>query len=180
MAGDLADQLTESARVSVLTASPGADLYAAFGHTAIRVFDPEVRLDYVFNYGTFVVDEGFYVRFVKGRMDYRLGVERYGRFQNLYLRQGRALHEQVLNLAPEDVKAMAEFLEWNAQPENATYAYDFFRDNCATKVIAVLEEVFGDRYDARCVPTDSTYLEALRPYTAGNPWSAWGLSLIHI
>ena len=59
MAGDLADQLTESARVSVLTASPGADLYAAFGHTAIRVFDPSVRLDYVFNYGTFVVDEGF-------------------------------------------------------------------------------------------------------------------------
>ena len=153
-------------------------MYAAFGHTAIRVFDPEVRLDYVFNYGTFVVDEGFYVRFVKGRMDYRLGVERYGRFQNLYLRQGRALHEQVLNLAPEDVKAMAEYLEWNAQPENATYAYDFFRDNCATKVIAVLEEVFGDRYDAGCVPTDSTYLEALRPYTAGNPWSAWGMELI--
>lgn len=178
MAGDLADQLTESAQVSVLTASPGADLYAAFGHTAIRVFDPEVRLDYVFNYGTFVVDDGFYVRFVKGRMDYRLGVERYGRFQNLYLRQGRALHEHVLNLAPEDVKAMAEYLEWNAQPENATYAYDFFRDNCATKVIAVLEEVYGDRYDAGCTPTDSTYLEALRPYTAGNPWSAWGMELI--
>ena len=69
-----------------------------------------------------MVDEGFYVRFVKGRMDYRLGVERFGRFQNLYLRQGRALHEQVLNLGPEDVKAMAEYLEWNAQPENATYA----------------------------------------------------------
>ena len=178
MAGGLADQLTESARVSVLTASPGADLYAAFGHTAIRVFDPEVRLDYVFNYGTFVVDEGFYVRFVKGRMDYRLGVERFGRFQNLYLRQGRALHEQVLNLGPEDVKAMAEYLEWNAQPENATYAYDFFRDNCATKVITVLEEVFGDRYHAGCVATDSTYLEALRPFTAGNPWSAWGMELI--
>ena len=55
---------------------------------------------------------------------------------------------------------MAEYLEWNAQPENATYAYDFFRDNCATKVIAVLEEVFGDRYHANCVATDSTYLEA--------------------
>ena len=79
-------------------------------------------------------------------MDYRLGVERYGRFQNLYLRQGRALHEQVLNLSPEDVRALAAYLEWNAQPENATYAYDFFRDNCATKVIAVLTEVFGSRF----------------------------------
>ncbi len=177
-AGELTEQLTESAQMSVLTASPGSDLYAAFGHTAIRIFDPASRLDYVFNYGTFVVDEGFYLRFVQGRMNYRLGVERYGRFQNLYLRQGRALHEQVLHLKPDDVKAMAEFLEWNAQPENATYAYDFFRDNCATKVISVFENVFGDRYDAGCLPTDSTYLEALRPYTSGNPWSAWGMELI--
>ena len=178
LAGDLADQLTDDARVSVLTASPGSDLYAAFGHTAIRVFDPSARLDYVFNYGTFVVDDGFYLRFVKGRMDYRLGVERYGRFQNLYLRQGRALKEQVFNLSPEDVRAMAEHLEWNAQPENATYAYDFFRDNCATRVIAVLQEVFGERLQTNCPATDSTYLEALRPFTAGNPWSAWGMELI--
>ena len=177
-AGELADGLTDAAQVSVLTASPGSDLYAAFGHTAIRLHDPLTRADWVFNYGTFVVDEGFYVRFVRGRMDYRLGVERYGRFQNLYLRQGRALHEQVLNLSPEDVRALAAYLEWNAQPENATYAYDFFRDNCATKVIAVLTEVFGSRFDAHCVPTDSTYLEALRPFTEGNPWSAWGMELI--
>ena len=177
-AGELADQLTDAAQVSVLTASPGEDLYSAFGHTAIRVFDPMTRADWVFNYGTFVVDDGFYVRFVKGRMDYRLGVERYSRFQNLYLRQGRALHEQVLNLGPEDVRRMADYLERNAQPENATYAYDFFRDNCATKVIAVLEEVFGERFEPHCVATDSTYLEALRPFTAGNPWSAWGMELI--
>ena len=177
-AGELADQLTDAAQVSVLTASPGEDLYSAFGHTAIRVFDPMTRVDWVFNYGTFVVDDGFYVRFVKGRMDYRLGVERYSRFQNLYLRQGRALHEQVLNLGPEDVRRMADYLERNAQPENATYAYDFFRDNCATKVIAVLEEVFGERFEPHCVATDSTYLEALRPFTAGNPWSAWGMELI--
>ena len=177
-ATDLAGRLTDDARASVLTASPGEDLYAAFGHTAIRIFDPASRSDWVFNYGTFVVDDGFYVRFVRGRMDYRLGVEPYGRFQNTYLRQGRALHEQVLNLAPEDVRALAEYLEWNAQPENATYAYDFFRDNCATKVIAVLQEVFGARFAAGCVPTDSTYLEALRPYTSGQPWSAWGMELI--
>ena len=45
-------------------------------------------------------------------------------------------------------------------------------------MIAVLEEVFGDRFDAQCVPTDSTYLEALRPFTAGHPWSAFGMELI--
>ena len=177
-AGDLATQLTDASRVSVLTASPGEDLYSAFGHTAIRVFDPVTRVDWVFNYGTFVVDDGFYVRFVKGRMDYRLGVERFGRFQSSYLRQGRALHEHILNLGPEDVRALADYLEWNAQPEHATYAYDFFRDNCATRVISVLAEVFGERFSPGCVATDSTYLEALRPYTSGSPWSAWGMELI--
>ena len=177
-AGALSESLSDAAQVSVLTASPGEDLYAAFGHTAIRVNDPATRTDWVFNYGTFVVDEGFYVRFVRGRMDYRLGVQPFGRFQNLYLRQGRALHEQVLHLAPEDVRAIVDYLEWNALPENEVYAYDFFRDNCATKVIAVLEEVFGDRFDAQCVPTDSTFLEALRPFTAGHPWSAFGMELI--
>ena len=177
-AGALSESLSDAAWVSVLTASPGEDLYAAFGHTAIRVNDPARRADWVFNYGTFVVDEGFYVRFVRGRMDYQLGVQPFGRFQNLYLRQGRALHEQDLHLAPEDVRALVDYLEWNALPENEVYAYDFFRDNCATKVIAVLEEVFGDRFDAKCVPTDSTYLEALRPFTAGHPWSAFGMELI--
>ena len=177
-AGALSESLSDAAQVSVLTASPGEDLYAAFGHTAIRVNDPATRADWVFNYGTFVVDEGFYVRFVRGRMDYRLGVQPFGRFQNLYLRQGRALHEQVLHLASEDVRAIVDYLEWNALPENEVYAYDFFRDNCATKVVAVLEVVFGDRFDAQCVPTDSTYLEALRPFTAGHPWSAFGMELI--
>ena len=175
----LGETLSSQAQFSVLTASPGQDLYAAFGHTAFRLHDPVLALDLVFNYGTFVVDEGFYVRFVRGRMDYRLGVERYPRFQQLYLRQGRALHEHVLHLSERDVRALADFLERNALPEHATYAYDFFRDNCASKVVDVLEDVLGPgRFDARCVPTDSTYLEALRPFMAGLPWTGWGMELI--
>ena len=89
------------------------------------------------------------------------------------------MHEHVLHLSEEDVRALADFLERNALPENATYAYDFFRDNCASKVIDVLEEVLGaDRFDAQCAPTDSTYLEALRPFMAGLPWTGWGMELI--
>ena len=175
----LAKSLSPQAQFSVLTASPGQDLYAAFGHTAFRLHDPAIALDLVFNYGTFVVNEGFYVRFVRGRMDYRLGVERYPRFQQLYLRQGRALHEHVLHLSEDDVLALADFLERNALPENATYSYDFFRDNCASKVVDVLADVLGpDRFDAQCAPTDSTYLEALRPFMAGLPWTGWGMELI--
>ena len=172
------DQLTDDVRISVLTASPGEDLYAAFGHTAFRVWDPLADVDLVFNYGTFVVDDGFYRRFVKGKMDYRLGVEPYPRFQHMYLRQGRALHEQVLNVSPLDAKSIAKYLAWNAEPENATYAYDFFRDNCATKVLDVFEHAFGARLDSGCEEVEETYLEAVHRYTQGFPWSAWGIELI--
>ena len=178
VASPFSESLSPEAQFSVLTASPGAELYAAFGHTAFRLKDLDTGVDLVFNYGTFVVNKGFYVRFVKGRMDYKLGVERYPRFQNVYLRQGRALQEQVLHLGEEDVRLLAAHLEQNALPEHATYAYDFFRDNCATKVIAVLEDVFGDRFVTNCSPTDITYLEALRPFMGGLPWTGWGMELI--
>ena len=170
--------LSNSARISVLTASPGSDLYAAFGHSAIRLTDPESDLDVVFNYGTFTVNEDFYIDFVRGRMDYQLGVQPFSRFKDSYRRQERALFEQVLNLERKDVDAVAAYLKNNVQPENAVYAYDFFRDNCATRVVKVFDDVLGDRLVMDCNPSDSTYLEALRPYTAGLPWVAWGMELI--
>lgn len=171
---------SEAANISVLTASPGQDVYAAFGHTAIRVQDPLRGVDLVYNYGTFTVNEGFYVRFVRGRMDYKLSVESYPRFQHLYLRQGRALLERPLLLQPEQVRAVIAYLERNALPEHAVYSYDFFRDNCASKVIDVLRESLGEGLDAGCAETDdeTTYLEALRPYIQGIPWTAWGIELI--
>ncbi|MDA0729525.1 MAG: diaminopimelate epimerase [Bacteroidetes bacterium] len=171
---------SEATKISVLTASPGQDVYAAFGHTAIRVQDPLRGVDLVYNYGTFTVDEGFYLRFVRGRMDYKLSVESYPRFQHLYLRQGRALLERPLLLQPEQVLAVIAYLQRNALPEHAVYSYDFFRDNCASKVIEVLQSSLGEGLDVGCALTDdkTTYLEALRPYIHGIPWTAWGMELI--
>ena len=181
MAGDVptwVSQLGEEAEVSVLTASPGQDVYAAFGHTAIRVQDSDLGIDHVYNYGTFTVNEGFYWRFVKGRLDYKLSVEAYPRFQSVYLRGGRSLLETPLRLTAHEVRQITAFLEVNALPENAIYRYEFFRDNCASKVIDVLQAALGASLEPNCLPNDSTFLEALRPYTAGLPWTAWGMELI--
>jgi hypothetical protein len=73
---------------------------------------------------------------------------------------------------------VASFLEINARPENANYAYSFFRDNCSTKVIDLLSKCFEGRFDAGCEEDSLTYHEALRPYTAGLPWASWGIELI--
>lgn len=177
-ASEWSESLSDDVQVSVLTASPGRELYASFGHTAFRVEDRSTGTDVVFNYGTFRVDEGFYWRFIQGDMIYRLGTSTYGRFQLSYLREGRALHEQSLRLTPADARTMVSFLEINARPENANYAYSFFRDNCSTKVIDVLSKCFGERFDAGCDEDSLTYHEALRPYTSGLPWASWGIELI--
>jgi len=177
-ASEWSDSLSDDVRVSVLTASPGRELYSSFGHTAFRVEDQATGTDVVFNYGTFRVDDGFYWRFIQGDMIYRLGTSTYGRFQSSYLREGRALLEQSLMLRPDDARTVASFLEINSRPENANYAYSFFRDNCSTKVIDVLSRCFGERFDAGCEEDSLTYHEALRPYTEGLPWASWGIELI--
>lgn len=178
-----ARELTAEAQVSLLTGSPGAALWSAWGHTAIRVHDPGLvpPIDHVYNYGTFAFGPGFYTRFLQGELDYRLTRDPFGSFQISYLRSGRGLLEQPLNLAPADVSALVEYLEWNLLPENATYRYRFLRDNCATRVLTVMDAVFGERWDPRCAAVDSapqggtSYREALQPYLAGWPWAAAGV-----
>ena len=174
---------TNQAEVSVLTASPGADLYSAWGHTAMRVYDPGhvPPLDVVYNYGTFVFDEGFYGRFLKGRLNYRLSRSEYGSFQQDYLRTGRAILEQKLELEAADVQTVVAYLDWNYLPENRVYPYLFFSDNCSSRVLTVLEAAWGDRWDAGCLLDPAvgvTYRDAIRPYIQGDPWVESGIDFI--
>ena len=67
--------LTTNARISLITAEPGKELYTSFGHSAIRVYDPATGLDLVYNYGTFDFDApGFYPNFLRGKLNYSLSV----------------------------------------------------------------------------------------------------------
>lgn len=174
---------SDEVQVSILTGSPGQDAYSAWGHTAIRVYDaghvPPV--DVTYNYGTFQFSEGFYGRFLKGKLDYRLSLSQFASFQREYFRSGRALLEQPLRLSPGDAKAVVSFLEWNHLPENRVYAYKFFSDNCSSRILSVLVDVFGNRFDANCNNDEAagrTYREAIRPYIEGDPWLEAGIDFI--
>jgi diaminopimelate epimerase len=175
--------LTDQAQISVLTGSPGQEVYSSWGHTAIRLFDPGAQpvLDLTFNYGTFNFGPGFYPRFVKGHLDYRLSVQEFAAFQSEYLSTGRGLIEQPLDLAPVDVQAMADYLAWNSLPENRVYRYEFFGDNCSSRVLRVLAEVFGERWDANCAADPGqniTFRRAIEPYIAGLGWVRVGIDFI--
>ncbi|MEM7036384.1 MAG: DUF4105 domain-containing protein, partial [Bacteroidota bacterium] len=112
-------KLSASAEISLLTCAPGAEMYSMYGHSAVRVRDPELRLDRVYNYGTFNFgDPDFVMKFVRGKLEYYL--QSYGTrtFKQEYTRENRRVEEQVLNLTPADVQGIYDFLNTNELPQN--------------------------------------------------------------
>src|SRR5690554_1895630 len=135
-------QLHDSARISLLTASPwhGA-VYALFGHTAIRVQDDSVGVDDVFNYGYFDSSQpNFMYNFVRGKTDYVLGVTTFNDFIYEYGYKGQRVTEQILDLTASEKQQLFNALYINSLPENMRYRYNYFYDNCATRPRDMIEE----------------------------------------
>ena len=128
-------RLSDSAFASILTCGAGDEFYTSFGHSAIRVCDSTIGLDIVYNYGTFDFDiPHFYWTFALGNLNYCLSRESFGSFLAEYTWEGRAVWEQRLRLSPQEVNNLFVSLENNYLPQYRYYLYDFFRDNCATRV----------------------------------------------
>jgi hypothetical protein len=174
------DSLSGETKVSILTSSPGEDAYSIFGHTAVRIYDPaEVPVvDWVFNYGTFSFSEDFYYNFMIGRLDYHLSAVPFYQFQRQNIDQERGVKEQILNLTPAQIRQVAEYLSWNLQEENAVYRYEFFRDNCSTRIITLFQESLGASFETHCKKSGKTFRDGLQPYIAGSPWTAFGMDFI--
>ncbi len=130
-------QLSHNSRISVLTIGPGSSLNDSFGHSAYRVKDS--LIDIVFNYGVYDFDTpNFYTKFAQGKLNYKIDANYYEDFKASYIRQNRTIKEQVLNLAVDEKQQVFNFLSKNYEPANQFYLYDFFYDNCATKIKDVL------------------------------------------
>lgn len=174
-------RLSTDADISVLTCGPSNDqLYAAFGHSAFRVYDPVKRIDLVYNYGVFDFDKpNFYLNFARGENYYQLGVFNYRDFEYAYIYENRYIHEQVLNLTAAEKQKLFDFLQWNALPENKEYLYDYFYDNCATKIPEVMLEVFGDavEFDGSYITTDYSFRELTDIYLVDHPWGDVGIDV---
>ena len=173
-------ELSERAQISIITCGPGQnELYSAFGHSAVRVHDPEKGLDWVYNYGIFDFDQpNFYLNFAKGNLNYMLAVGYFDRFKQAYLKEGRFMHEQVLQLSPSQKQAYFDFLQHNAKEENRTYAYDYFYDNCATRIRDGLWQVLGPQqmlYPTDYVQTGPSIRQLCDLYLKQQPWGDWAI-----
>lgn len=132
--------LSPEANISVLTIGPGTSLNDAFGHSAFRVKDYVKGIDAVFNYGVYDFrTPNFYLKFAQGKLNYLIGFDYYEDFYESYVSQNRTIKEQVLNLSQTEKQQLFDYLVNNYKPENRAYLYDFFYDNCATKMRDVLQ-----------------------------------------
>jgi hypothetical protein len=171
---------SDSAKISLLTCNPGKELYSVFGHSAIRVYDPERNIDWVYNYGTFTFDQpGFYVKFVRGYLNYQLSVYRMSDFMNEYREENRSVFEQVLDLNQEEKEKIFKFIEFNRLPENKYYLYNFFFDNCATRIRDVFQnELINKLKFSPANYSAKTFRQMLEPNLEPHPWSRFGINLV--
>lgn len=171
---------SDHARFTILSCTSGPDLYSIFGHTAIRYEDTlnGKKVDWVFNYGTFEFSDDFYWKFAQGKLDYKLSLEDFGSFQQEYIYTGRGIFEQELILTADEKRKLFELLEENYQPENRVYRYDFFYDNCATRVRdIILKSLSRSAGFTYVYARPYTFREAIQHYLDHMPWSDFGIDL---
>lgn len=174
-------QLSEYSEVSIVTAGPGEELYEAFGHSAIRIKDPVLNLDLIYNYGVFDFNQpNFLLNFSKGNMIYSLARYDFKYFLASYKRDKRWLKQQVLNLNQEEKQAYFTYLEKNALPKNKNYLYDPYFDNCATILRDITKTVLGDKvtFNDNHIEKDLTFRQLTNKEIHWNTWGSFGLNLI--
>lgn len=170
-------------RVSLLTCSPGQELYSTFGHTAIRVIDSARTIDFVFNYGTFDdSDPQFFFNFTKGLMLYSLSAYPFSDFVYEYNSAGRGVTEQELNLNCRQKQALANALANNSQEANRYYNYYFHTDNCTTRARDMIVQHAGDSVVmANVLPNKKiSYRHLIHQYldSTGMTWSKFGIDIL--
>lgn len=172
-------QLSEKAEISLITAGPGnTELYEAFGHTTVRVFDPLQGIDDAYNYGIFDFDApNFYLNFVKGNMLYKLAKYPFSRFIYSYKRDNRWINEQILNLTIEEKQQFFAYLENNAKPENATYSYDPYFNNCSTIVKDITKTILKDKLTFNKQPESTTLRSIMNIENPQNTWGSFGINV---
>lgn len=166
--------------ISILTCSAGSELYSIFGHSAIRVKNYSNGEDFVYDYGVFDANEpNFLVKFLNGNLKYRLEETAFSEFIYYYQTENRGVVEEVLNLSYQDKLRVSSLLIENLKPENRYYYYDFFFDNCATRIKNIIEQIKSVSYKGvSSEMTNKTFRENLHIYLNQKPWIKFGIDIL--
>jgi len=171
--------LSQNASISLLTCSPGDELYSVFGHTAIRVFDPATRFDVVYNFGTFDFDTpNFYGKFIKGDLQYFVSASSYEDFVYTYQYYNRDVYEQQLNLTQQQKQNIATELNIRLTSDKRFYTYKFIHRNCTTIVADLINQYIPTKISLKNNDSGMTYREIIHSRLNNHFFEDLGINLI--
>lgn len=160
--------------ISLVTMGPGDDVHQYFGHTALEVRDKRLGIAALYNFGTFGFDEAFLLKFLKGRLEFWVGVQSTRQTYEFYADQDRDVRLLELNLPPDRLAVMARDLAVAALPENRTYLYHHYRDNCATRIVDAIDKATDGAFKRSLQePARLTFRGHTRRYAAQDPLIDW-------
>ncbi len=171
--------LSQSTEISLLTCSPGDELYSLFGHSALRIKDTDNKVDIVFGYGNFDFNTpNFYTKFARGKLDYMLSYSSINRFEKVYTYEKRGIVEQILQLDSIEKQQLFDAILDNYKPENRYYKYDFLFDNCSTRIRDIVKaNINGKLVFNNEAPSPKSYWNLLDPFMAKSRWIFLGIHL---
>ena len=170
----------DSIRISLVTCSPGTEVYEVYGHTALRVEIPSQGVDAAINYGLFSFEApNFMWRFIKGETDYVVGTIGYPIFEREYTSRGSTVTLQTLNLSDEEKERLVYLLNENLRPENREYRYNFLYNNCSNKAGNMVELALSvQRLPLENRSEGISYRDILHDYTQSYPWLQFGIDYL--
>lgn len=167
----------DNIEISILTCSPGDELYSTFGHTALRVKDRNGSSDFVYNFGLFDFSTpNFYMKFIRGRLNYMLGIQLYRDFIMQYRWENKMVEEQVLSLSSEQKVKLLSKLNNLYLPQNRYYLYEFLTKNCTSQVRDIVYEIISVTAPDLNSLTGLSYRDNLNFYITG--WTKFGINVI--
>lgn len=173
--------LSEKSQISVLTVGPGTALNDAFGHTAFRIKDELLGIDVTYGYGEYDFNTpDFYLKFAKGKLDYLISKVSFKRFYHVYRHYyNRRISEQVLNLSHLQKQKLFNHLINNYKPENRAYSYDFFFNNCATKIKEIIQISTNNSvtFNKPNMFKETTYRTLIQQNLNSNSWGSLGIDV---
>lgn len=167
--------------VYLVTCGQGKEIYSIYGHSALRVVIPEKNFDMAYNWGVFDFETpNFAYKFAKGRLEYMLYPEPFGRFLMTYNYEMRWVQIQKINLSPSETRVLIGMINENLKPENLKYRYDFLYDNCSTRIRDLLEKSIGKNliYSPPESKKKSSFRFLVGTYQDDYPWLDFGIDML--
>lgn len=173
--------ISSDTTVYLITCAPGTATYSIYGHSALRVVIPNIQSDMVYNWGVFDFDTPNFVwKFAKGRLNYKLDKSSYNSFLQDYVSEKRSVWIQKINFERDEIVKLINMINENLKPENIYYRYDFFYDNCSTRIRDLIEKASGNSliYPPEVRRSMQTFRWSVGEYQKPYPWLKLGVDLI--